>query len=249
MADLPHNSTDNKNALHAVSEQPHLEKAKCFCETHRRCIVGIVCLVVAILLVSGIGCWSYHRHKQAEIEKRGEALTNILAPIAQGGQVKDMAALDKLIASGDPIYASLGRFLKAGSLADKGDVKGASALYQTIIKDQAAGDILQAVATLHLSAIELDTLPPADVIKRLQPLMLPGSRWLGTAGEIQAAAYLKDNKPDQAVKVYQRIIAEPSVPEDIRERAKSLANSYADIVPAKAKQANSAPVTPAPAKK
>ena len=229
LADLPHNSNDNQNTLQTASETTDETKTP-FCVAHRRCITAAIAVILLVVGVGSIGCWSYHRHKQEAINSRGDALAAAIAPVIQGGQVKDVATLDKLIASNDPVYANLGRFLKAGVLSDKGDVKSATALYQTVLNDPAAGDILHAVATLHLSAIELDTVPPENVIKRLQPLVAPGSRWLGSAGEMQAAAYLKENKPEQAVKIYQRIYSDTSVPEDIRERAKSLANSYADIV-------------------
>lgn len=229
LADLPHNSNDNPNTLQTASEMNDQTKES-FCVEHRRGIIVAIIVILLLLGVGGIGCWSYHRHKQDAINSHGDALAGALAPVIQGGQIKDVATLDKLIASNDPVYANLGRFLKAGILVDKGDTKSAINLYQTVLNDPAAGDILHAVATLHLSAIELDTVPPENVIKRLQPLVAPGSRWLGSAGEMQAAAYLKENKPEQAVKIYQRISSDTSVPEDIRERAKSLANSYADIV-------------------
>ncbi|TQL16935.1 hypothetical protein FBY58_0487 [Zymomonas mobilis] len=249
MADLPHNSNDNQNTLQTASETSDQTKEP-FCATHRRCITASIIAILLLVGIGGIGCWLYHRHKQEAINSRGDALAAAIAPVIQGGQVKDVATLDKLIASGDPVYANLGRFLKAGVFADKGDVKSATALYQTVLNDPAAGDILHAVATLHLSAIEMDTVPPENVIKRLQPLVAPGSRWLGSAGEMQAAAYLKENKPEQAVKIYQRIASDTSVPEDIRERAKSLANSYADILGNdKEKPGNPVATTPASDKK
>jgi hypothetical protein len=88
------------------------------------------------------------------------------------------------------------------------------------------GDVPQTVrdtATIRLTQLEFDSLPPTQVIERLAPLSVKESAWYGSAGELTALAMLKANRRGEAAALLNAIAATKDVPATIRARAEQLA--------------------------
>ena len=73
--------------------------------------------------------------------------------------------------------------------------------------------------------MELDTLPPQQVIDRLKGLAVAGNPWFGSAGEMVAAAYLKQNQPQRAAPIFAAMAKDQSIPESLRARAVQMAGA------------------------
>ena len=116
------------------------------------------------------------------------------------------------------------RFLGIGTSIDNNAIV-------TLDKDQAGGasEIKFTIGgvnqfRLRQTTIEYDTLKPEVVIDRLKAIAVPTSPWFGTAGEMVAAAYLKQGKRAEAGKLYGQVAqGGDNVPETIRQRAVQLA--------------------------
>jgi len=61
------------------------------------------------------------------------------------------------------------------------------------------------------------------VIDRLKPLAVPGKPWFGSAGELVALAYIKQNKTEAAGGILAGIAKDKTVPDTLRRRARQLA--------------------------
>ena len=83
--------------------------------------------------------------------------------------------------------------LKTGKQAD------AIKQYQAIADDNSITKPFRDFASLRAIMIGYETMKPADAIKALQPLAQENNAWFGTAGELLATAYVKDNKPKEAL--------------------------------------------------
>jgi hypothetical protein len=72
-------------------------------------------------------------------------------------------------------------------------------------------------------ATDFDAMKPEDAIARLKPLAVPGNPWFGSAGELVAAAYLKQGKKDLAGPLFASIAKDQTVPRSLRSRARQMA--------------------------
>ena len=89
------------------------------------------------------------------------------------------------------------------------------------------------MALVRQTAVEYDSLQPQQVIDRLRGLADKGSPWLGSAGEMVAVAYLRQNKLKQAGQTFALVAQTDGVPESLRARAVQMAGSLGvDAAPA-----------------
>jgi hypothetical protein len=63
------------------------------------------------------------------------------------------------------------------------------------------------------------------VIDRLKPLAVAGNPWFGSAGELVALAYLKQNKPELAAPIFAAMAKEKDMPASLRSRAVQMAGA------------------------
>jgi len=54
---------------------------------------------------------------------------------------------------------------------------------------------------------------------------VPGNPWFGSAGELVAMAYLRQNKPDLAGPLFAALAKDKTVPDSIRQRARQMAGA------------------------
>ena len=141
------------------------------------------------------------------------------------------AKLAPLIANGGPGYRASAKLLKADIALEMHDQAGAVAAFRDVIADTTLDQTWRDVATVRLTAAEYDTLAPEVVIDRLKGLAVAGKPWFGTAGEMVAMAYLHQNKPDLAGKLFADIAKDKTVPESITQRARQMASSLGVDVP------------------
>ena len=74
-------------------------------------------------------------------------------------------------------------------------------------------------ALVRQTLLEFDTLPPEQIIERMRPLAQAGNAWHGTAGEMLGMALIRQQKNQEAGRVFEAIARDKAVPETIRQRA------------------------------
>jgi hypothetical protein len=182
----------------------------------------IVAGVVAALLA--FGGWLYWQHRQtlaAGVES--EQLQAAFDSLAAGNTAAAGVPLSTLSQSKRDGYRALATFTQADILLQKNDLKGAAAKFAGIANDTGMAQPFRDLALIRQTAAEFDTVKPQVVVDRLRPLAVPGGAWLGSAGEMLGAAYLKMGKRKEAGEVFGRVARDKDVPESLRQRAVQLA--------------------------
>lgn len=183
--------------------------------------LAIAVVVLALAVFAGWLWWQSHRETRAG--EQGEQFASALDDL--GSQRTDAAQpkLAALAESGSEGYKAMAVFTQADILLQKDDLKGAAAKFASIANDSGMAQPLRDLALVRQTSAEYDTLSPQVVIDRLRPLAVKGNPWLGTAGEMTAAAHLRMGRRDLAGRLYAEIARDEGVPPSIRQRAVQMA--------------------------
>ena len=180
-------------------------------------------LLVLFLLALGGYFWWQNRQEQLA-GKQAEELTSIYAEI-DAGRTKEVAPrLDKLAKDGNSGYRVTAMLTKAALAIEAGDEAAAIASYKQVSEDADAAAPYRNLAIVRQTTLEYDRLAPAVVIQRLKPLAVAGNPWFGSAGEMVALAYMKQQKPELAAPIFAALAKDENVPQTIRSRARQMAD-------------------------
>ena len=187
---------------------------------------GLAIIAGVVLLLAAIGGGFYWKNQQAEkAALHGEQLTAVFDDI-QAGKTKEVGPkLDELAKEGNDGYRVAALLTKADIAVQSGDDAAAAAAFKAVAED---GDIAQPyrdLALIRQTAVEFDKLTPDAIIARLKPLAVAGNPWFGSAGEMVAIAYLKQNKPELAAPIFAAMARDSALPPSLRSRAVQMAGS------------------------
>ncbi len=233
MAQLPEATEGpaNQAFFREVEEELSYDRMMAFFRRWGRMVMwGIAACLAAFAGVLG---WQSHLHGVAgeQSEAYAAAIKDVTANNLAGAPPK----LAPLITNANEGYRGSAGLLSAALIAKKGDTKGAISAYKALAADTSLDDTWRNTALIRQTLLEYDALAPDVVIDRLKPLAVKGNPWFGTAGELVAIAYVKQNKLDVAGKLFASIAAEPTVPQTISERARQMAFSLGADVPSPTK--------------
>ncbi len=173
-----------------------------------------------LVAVGSVMLWQTRQRQQ--VETHAEQLTAVLDDLDAGKSVKP-PRLAPIGDAGEEGYRASARLLAADLALRRGDSKAAIAGFGAIATDSSFAQPYRDLALVRQTAIEFDQLPTATIIARMKPLAVPGSAWLGSAGEMLAAAYMRDNKPALAGPVFAMITKDDKTPPSLRSRAGQMA--------------------------
>ena len=211
----------NEAFLREVDENLRRDQAQAFAKRYGTMIAGAL-----LLFLAAVGGWMYWQDRQAKAAAvDSEALSSAMNDIASNQAASVGPKLDKLANSSSDGIAVEARLTQAAQALATGQRPSAIAIYRAIADDGSAARPFRDIATLRLTALEFDTLKPAEVIARLEPLAKPGNPWFGTAGELTAMAMLKAGRKAEAGRLFAAIAADTTVPEPIRGRAVPMAGT------------------------
>lgn len=181
---------------------------------------GVWVAVALVAVLAAFGGWLYWQHRQTQVAGvEGETLQTAYEALSVGNTTAAAAPLAKLADSRSDAYRALAAFTQADILIQNRNVKGAAAKFASVAGDASIAQPFRDLALIRQTVAEFDTVKPQVVVDRLRPLAVPGGAWLGSAGELLAAAYLKMGRRDEAAQMFARIAADKDVPETIRQRA------------------------------
>ncbi|WP_294322614.1 tetratricopeptide repeat protein [uncultured Sphingomonas sp.] len=191
----------------------------------------IVAILVALAAFGGWTWWNHHQNTLAG--EQGEQLATALDDLQSGRAAQASELVGKLTTSDKDAVRATALLTQADMLLSKNDTKGAAAAFGKVAADETLAQPFRDLALVRQTAVEYDSLPPQQVIDRLRGLADKGSPWLGSAGEMVAIAYLRQNKPQQAGQTFALIAQTDGVPESVRARAVQMAGSLGvDAAPA-----------------
>jgi hypothetical protein len=212
---------DNETFSREVDEELRRDQLKTTWERYGKLIIaGIVLLLAAI---AGYLYWQNHR--QAQAGKTAEELTALFDDIA-AGKTKGLAPrLDAIAEDGGAGYQAAALLTKADVAIVERNIPAAVAIFRQVAADEDLPAPYRELALVRQTAAEYDGLQPGAVIQRLQPLAVAGSPWFGSAGEMVALAYLKQQKPADAARIFAAMAKDENIPASIRSRSVQMAGA------------------------
>lgn len=217
---LPPSGTTDQAFLREVDEEYRRSQVADIVRDYGKWIIAGV--VVLLLALAGWLYWNHRSEQQAE--KQGEQYDAALMLVQQGQPEKATAELQKIAGNSAEGYAAMSKIAAANILLNRNNEKGAAAGFAEVAGNASYPQPIRDLALIRQTLAEYETLKPQQVIDRLKGLANPNSPWLGTAGEMVAAAYLKAGNRKEAGALYGQIAqGGDKVPESIRQRAVQLA--------------------------
>lgn len=184
----------------------------------------IIALVVLFLAASG-GYIYWQNLQQKQSEEQVEQLAQVYKDIGAGRMTAAPQRLDELAKSGSKAVRASALFTAAAIAIQDNNNKLAIAKYREIAGDDDLPKPYRDAALIRQTTMEFDQLKPDEVISRMAPLAKPGNAWFGSAGELTAAAMLKQGKRSDAGRLYAAIAKDKTVPDTIRARAIQIAST------------------------
>lgn len=186
---------------------------------------GIPVGIAVVLIIAGVGGWLWWDGRQtAQDADRGERYTMALDRVERGNAASADEMLTQLAGEKDGrATAALARLTQAGIMLEEGNSEEAAKIYSAIAADDDVPAELRGLATVREVAARFDELPPEEVVERLEPLAVAGNPWFGSAGELVAMAYLKQDREDLAGPLLAEISRDEDVPQTIRRRTRQMA--------------------------
>ena len=206
--------------LREVDEELRRDQMTSFWTRYGRWLIAAIVLGLAIF--AGVLYWRHHKVEQAGVE--GERLGAVYDALATNAKAvpKDLPAPAHVDVDG---YRATARFLQADQLLAKDDLKGAAAKFAEVAGDTDLPQPLRDLALIRQTSAEFDTLKPDVIAQRMKPLAVKGNAWFGSAGELLAAAHLRNNNPGAARDLFSAIARDDQVPATIRQRAVQMAGA------------------------
>jgi hypothetical protein len=207
--------------LREVDENLRRDRARDFAKQYGGWLIAAV-----ILLLAASGGWIYwQQRQQARAEGQVEQLAQIYRDIAAGNIRQAPAKLDALASDSEGAVRASALFTRAAIAIEQRDTKLALAKYREVAADEDMPKPYRDLALLRQTALEFDRMKPDEVIARLAPLAKPGEPWFGSAGEMTAAALIKQGKRDEAGRLFAAIAKDRTVPDALRARVVQIAGT------------------------
>ena len=209
----------NEAFLREVDDELRRDQLVDFWRRWGRWLIGAI--VAGLAIFAGALYWQHHRQTAAGVE--GEQLTAAYDAVAANQLIPAGKQLTPLAASGRDGYRAMAQFTQADILLQQKQDAAAAAKFAELANDASLAKPIRDLALIRQTVAEYDKLKPAVVVERLRPLAMAGSPWLGSAGELLAAAYLAEGRRDLAATLFGQIAQGDEVPPTLRQRAVQMA--------------------------
>ncbi len=176
-----------------LEEQERIAAIKGWWEDNARWVYATVAVVV--VAVAGWRGWEYWNRVQNE---EAAALSQELAKAR--GDAKKTADLAQVLAEKYPrtFYASEAGLLAARSAFDAGDLEGARARLEWVVKD--GRDVHKGVARLRLAAVLLDQKKPKEALEVLDQVSDPA--FASLTADLRGDIFFSQGRLDEARAAY-----------------------------------------------
>lgn len=206
-----------------VEEALKEDRAKALWKKYGTWVIALAVLVIAA--VGGSVWWqNYSRNQEA---RAGAELVAALS-VAEQNQAAGIDALSAYAQESGGDLAAMARLNSAALMANTGDVEGAIAGFRAIVADTAVSTIWRDLA-IYLAALHaVDTAPPEDLTAEIQPLTAEGNPWRHSARELTALLAMRQGDDAEALRIYQELRDDDTVPQGLRDRASEMAALLAE---------------------
>jgi hypothetical protein len=180
----------------------------------------IMAALVIIVGVAGYKGWQYWQQSRAD--GAGARYEGAMQFSRENKDADSVAALEALVKDAPAGYQTLGRFRLAAEASNAGNKAGALALYQSLADDKIADAMLRSYAQLKAAELRVDDADFTEMQTRLTPLLADGQPWRHSARELLGLAAFKAGNSAEAEKAFVLLVADPDVPQGLRQRAEMM---------------------------
>jgi hypothetical protein len=217
LAGAASNMVDQKDSLaREVDEELRRERLLKLWEQY-----GTYFLVVAVLIMAGIGGYKYLENRRAlAAEAAGMRLAMAGREAAENKQAEAQKTLEEIAATSPAGYATLARLRLAAQLREAGKADEATAAYDALVKESGIDPLLSDYARLQAAMLRLDSASWTEMQNRLSGLITDTNAWRYSARELLALAAQKAGNSETAREEYARLLGDRGTPPSIAERAR-----------------------------
>jgi hypothetical protein len=212
---------DSDTFVREVDEELRRERVTGFMTRYGKWVIGgFVLLLVAIAAFIWL-----RSQREEQAGQSSEKLIQVIEQLEQNNARAAAPAIDELAGNSREGYRLAALFARANAQISSNSVPAAVQTLGTIAADESAPQAYRDAATIRQVQLQFDTMPPAQVIQRLQGFARPGNPWFGTAGEMVGIAQMRMQRYPQAAQTFGNLARDPNVPESIKARAIQMASS------------------------
>lgn len=210
-------AAEQEALLREVDDAVRQGDMESFMGTYGKPLIGV--LIVGLAAFGGYLWWD--NRNEAALESQSEALVVAIDQLEAGNTAAALERLNGVEGEGTPAISA--KMLRAGLLAEEGNTEEAARLFGEVAADGSAPETFRDIALIRQVTAQYDSMKPADVIAKLQPLATPGEPFFATAGELVAHAYLAQGKRAEAGALFRQIARDDATPEGTRARVLNMA--------------------------
>ena len=197
-----------------VEEEYRRQQLAKLWEKYRVHVIGGAAALV--LSVGAYQAWSYWRVEQEAASSRA---FDVAVRAIDANDPKDAAGrFEKLSQKAVGGYVILSRLHEANLMAQTGDVAAAAKIYDDVAASTSDA-LFSNLATLRSVMLTVESASLEETRKRLDPVIANGGSWRPGALELLAYATWRAGKTEDALKLYDQLIALEDAPEKTKRRA------------------------------
>ena len=177
-----------------------------------------------IIFTSGYVFWN--NYTESLNQQLGDDFTAAVQLANEEDLDASILALNRIVDEGSDGYVTLAKMKKASLLIQSGELELGLNIYLDLERnavDQSFRDIASILYVLN----SMDTEDPQALLKKINKLE-SSQIWRSSALEMKAFLKLKQNKVEEARKIFEGILNLPSTPSSLATRAKNMADYLKD---------------------
>ena len=177
-----------------------------------------------IIFTSGYVFWN--NYSESLNQQLGDDFTAAVQLANEEDLDASILALDRIVDEGSDGYVTLAKMKKASLLIQRGELKLGLNIYLDLERnavDQSFRDIASILYVLN----SMDTEDPKALLEKINKLE-SSQIWRSSALEMKAFLKLKQNKVEEARKIFEGILNLPSTPSSLATRAKNMVDYLKD---------------------
>ena len=177
-----------------------------------------------IIFTSGYVFWN--NYTESLNQQLGDDFTAAVQLANEEDLDASILALDRIVDEGSDGYVTLAKMKKASLLIQRGELELGLNIYLDLERnavDQSFRDIASILYVLN----SMDTKDPKALLEKINKLE-SSQIWRSSALEMKAFLKLKQNKVEEARKIFEGILNLPSTPSSLATRAKNMVDYLKD---------------------
>lgn len=194
------------------------DQIKAFWKKYRFLLIGLAALAIVIAIGFELyqSWWTKTRLSESDQFETAAVLSY------QGQYDTALKNLTDLSENGKTDYRYLADLKRAAILIQKNENETAFNLLNALINNKNAPEEFKSIAQLSLAGHQIDIQKPEDIQIQLQPLLNESNPFYGSAAELMAIIYLKQNNQDAAKNILNQALQSTSVPLNVKQRLSEL---------------------------